>query len=68
MSFVKISSKYQIVIPKHIREALQLQSGQRLQILVLGNRIELIPERSILEMKGFLKGINTRLDREEDRL
>ena len=68
MSFVKISSKYQIVIPKPIREALKLKAGQQLQMIVFGDRIELIPEKSIAEMKGFLKGIDTRLDREEDRL
>ncbi|MCJ7680163.1 MAG: AbrB/MazE/SpoVT family DNA-binding domain-containing protein [Candidatus Aminicenantes bacterium] len=68
MSFVKISSKYQIVIPKHIRESLKLKSGQRLQIMAFGDRFELIPEKSIAEMKGFLKGIDIRLDREKDRL
>ena len=68
MSFVKVSPKYQVVIPKHVREALKIKSGQRLRILVFGDRIELIPEKSIMEMKGFLKGIDTRLDRDEDRL
>jgi AbrB family looped-hinge helix DNA binding protein len=68
MSFVKVSPKYQLVIPQRVREVLKIESGQRLQMLVFGDRIELIPEKSILEMKGFLKGIGTRLDREEDRL
>lgn len=68
MSFVKISPKYQIVIPKKIREGLNLRSGQRLQVMIYGDRIELLPERRITDMKGFLKGIDTRIDREEDRL
>jgi len=68
MSFVKISPKFQIVIPKKIREALKLKAGQRLQMILYGERIELFPERRITDMKGFLKGIDTSLDREEDRL
>ena len=68
MSFVKISPKYQIVIPKKIREILKLKPGQRLQVMLLGGRIELLPERRITDMKGFLKGIDTRINREEDRL
>ena len=68
MSTVKVSSKYQIVIPKEIRESLELKAGQRLQILLYGDRIELIPERRLSDMKGFLSGIDTRLEREEDRL
>ncbi len=68
MEAVKISPKYQVVIPKRIREALGLRPGQRLQIMEIGNRIELIPERSIEEMEGFLEGIDTEVSREDDRL
>ncbi|HHH45648.1 MAG TPA: AbrB/MazE/SpoVT family DNA-binding domain-containing protein [Thiotrichales bacterium] len=68
MEAVKISPKYQVVIPKRIREALGLRPGQRLQIMEIGNRIELIPERSIEEMEGFLEGIDTEVPREDDRL
>lgn len=68
MSSVKISPKYQVVIPRKVRDSLQLKPGQRVQVILYGNRIELIPERSIPEMRGFLKGINTRIKREEDRL
>ena len=68
METVKISPKYQIVIPRHIRESLHLRPGQRLYIMEIGNRIELIPERSIEEMEGFLEGIDTEVPREEDRL
>lgn len=68
MSKVKISPKYQIVIPKKIREKLGLKPGQTIQMLLYGNRIELIPDREISDMRGFLKGIDTRVDREKDRV
>ena len=68
MSSVKISPKYQIVIPRKVRDSLQLKPGQKVQVILYGNRIELIPERSISEMRGFLKGITTRIEREGDRV
>jgi AbrB family looped-hinge helix DNA binding protein len=68
MESVKISPKYQVVIPQKVRNTLNLSPGQRVQVIMYGNRIELIPERKISEMRGFLKGINTRFDREEDRV
>jgi len=68
MASVKISPKYQIVIPKKIRESLQLKPGQKIQVILYGNRIELIPERKISDMRGFLKGINTKIDRDGDRI
>ena len=68
MEAVKVSQKYQVVIPKRIREALHLYPGQTLQVLELGNRIELVPERKIQESEGFLEGIDTDVPREDDRL
>ena len=68
MSSVKISPKYQIVIPRKVRDLLQLKPGQKVQVILYGNRIELIPERSISEMRGFLKGIDTKTEREGDRM
>ena len=68
MGAVKISPKYQVVIPREVREALQLKPGQRVQVFAYGNRIELIPEKSIPEMRGFLKGLKTHFDREPDRV
>lgn len=68
MSSVIISPKYQVVIPRKIRESMQLKPGQKVQVILYGNRIELIPERKISEMRGFLKGINTKIERERDRL
>ncbi|MBN2102872.1 AbrB/MazE/SpoVT family DNA-binding domain-containing protein [bacterium] len=68
MESVKISPKYQVVIPRKVRDSLNLSPGQRVQVIQYNNRIELIPERDISTMKGFLKGINTEFSREEDRL
>ncbi len=68
METITISPKFQVVIPKAIREELGLLPGQMLQAIVYGERIELIPVRPITEMRGFLKGIETTIDREADRL
>jgi len=68
MESVKISPKYQVVIPKKLREALNLLPGQKVQMVAFDNRIEMIPVRKISEMKGFLKGIDTTVDRETDRI
>ena len=67
MEAVKISPKFQVVIPKKLRDALKLLPGQKVQMVVYGNRIEMIPLRAISEMKGFLKGIDTTVEREPDR-
>ncbi len=68
MQLVTVSPKYQVVIPKSIREALNLRPGQKLRVVEYAGRIELIPERDIKELRGFLKGINTEFKREEDRI
>ncbi len=68
MEAVKISPKYQVVIPKKVREALNLTPGQQIQMVAFENRIEMIPVRKISEMKGFLKGIDTTVERETDRV
>ncbi len=59
MQTVTVSPKYQVVIPKNVREAMRLRPGQKLQVIEYEGRIELIPDRDISELKGFLKGINT---------
>jgi AbrB family looped-hinge helix DNA binding protein len=66
MQIVTVSPKYQVVIPKAVRESLQLRPGQKMQVIEYDGRIEFIPERDINELRGFLKGINTEFEREED--
>ena len=68
MQTVTVSPKYQVVIPKAVRESLGLCPGQKMQVIEYDGRIEFIPERDIKELRGFLKGINTEFKREEDRL
>ncbi len=68
MQTVTVSPKYQVVIPRAIREALHLRPGQKMQVVEYEGRIEFIPERDIKELRGFLKGINTAFEREEDRV
>ena len=67
MATVTISPKFQVVIPKEIRQKLGLKAGQKIQTIVFEDRIELIPVKPIKKMKGFLKGIDTRVIREADR-
>jgi AbrB family looped-hinge helix DNA binding protein len=67
MPEAKISPKYQVVIPKAIREQLELKPGQRVQVIAHGDRIEMVPVRSLSEMRGFLAGIDTTVERESDR-
>ena len=67
MGTITISPKFQVVIQKAIREELGLLPGQKVQAIAYGDRIELIPIRPIREMRGFLKGIDTAVDRESDR-
>jgi AbrB family looped-hinge helix DNA binding protein len=64
MATTKISSKYQVVIPKVVREKLHLKSGQKMTVVVKGEVVYLIPEKPLESFKGFLKGMNTKDIRE----
>jgi len=68
MKKVKISPKFQVVIPEEIREAMRLKPGQTICVFQYDNRIEYIPVKSIKEMRGFLKGIDTEIERDTDGL
>ncbi len=67
MTTVTVSPKFQVVIPKEIRESMGLVSGQKIQIITYQNRIELIPIKPMKKMRGFLKGIKTDVVRDNDR-
>lgn len=67
MQAVTLSPKYQVVIPRSVRRTMRLRPGQKMQVVEYEGRIELIPDRDIAELRGFLKGINTEFEREEDR-
>jgi len=64
---VTISPKFQVVIPRAVRERLELRSGQKVQALVYEGRVELIPLRPARALRGFLKGIDTTVSRDGDR-
>jgi len=68
MPTVTVSPKFQVVIPQEVREALAIRPGEKLQVFQFDNRIELVPVRPIREMRGFLRGIDTNLERDPDRL
>jgi hypothetical protein len=68
MQTVTISPQLELPLPAAICEALHIKPGQQVQLLQFGDRIELIPQRNIKEARGFLKGINTDIHRENDRL
>ncbi len=69
MPKVTISPKFQIVIPKPIRERLKLKPRQQVSILEKDGLIYVIPSRSIKELRGYLKGMDTSDLREhQDRI
>ena len=65
---VKLSPKFQVIIPQSVHEALNLTPGEMLRVLRYSDRVEFIPIRPIKEMRGFLRGIDTVIEREDDRL
>lgn len=68
MEAVLVSPKFQVVIPRVVREALRIYPGQKVQVIQYEDRIELIPIRPTREMRGFLRGIDTTIERESDQL
>lgn len=68
MRTVTVSPKYQVVIPKEVRDSMGIISGQKIQMLTYRNRIELIPIKPMKKMKGFLDGLDTEVKRDKDRI
>ena len=68
MPVVSISPKFQIVIPKEVREKLDIASGTKVEIIPYEKRMEVIPLTKIKNLKGALKGMDTNIKREKDRL
>ena len=69
MTQVKLSSKYQIVIPEDVREALGLKPGQAMQVMAYGGHVVAVPVRPLSEVFGMFPGIDTHVDRDdEDRV
>ncbi len=68
MQTLTISPKFQVVIPKEVRDSMDLKAGEKVQLFQYENRIEFIPVRPMKSMRGFLKGIDTEIKRDKDRL
>ena len=66
MAQTTVSSKYQVVIPKEIRNQLPLKAGQKLQVILNNGVISLVPDRPLTELRGFLKGMPTDGIRDKD--
>ena len=67
METVTVSPKFQIVIPRAVRQALDVRPGQKVQVIQYENRIELVLLKPVQETRGFLQGIDTTVEREPDR-
>ncbi len=68
MDIVTVSPKFQVVIPKELRQSLNIKVGQKLRARIQGEHIELYPEQPMSAARGLLQGIDTQVDREEDRV
>jgi len=67
METVKISSRFQVVIPRKAREALRLRPGQRVRVFVYDGRLGIITIRAMKEMRGFVRGMDSSFARDKDR-
>ncbi len=68
MDTVTVSPKFQVVITRRVRTSLGVKPGQKIKVILYNNRIEMIPLKPVEESRGFLKGIDTTVEREPDRL
>jgi AbrB family looped-hinge helix DNA binding protein len=68
METVTVSHRFQVVIPRRMRQSLGIEAGQKMQVILYEGHIELIPLKPTREMRGFLKGIDTTIERESDHL
>lgn len=68
METVTVSPKFQVVIPRAVRESLDIKPGQKMDVFEYDGRIEFVPVRHPREMRGFLAGIDTTVERDSDRV
>ena len=68
MNTVVLSDNFEVVIPPDIRETLHLEAGETLRVSLSHGHVELIPIRPVQSLRGFLRGMNPDIERDEDRL
>jgi AbrB family looped-hinge helix DNA binding protein len=68
MTTVTVSTKYQVVIPEDVRKSMGVRPGEKFQVVNYDGRVQLIPLRKMSDMKGLLRGMNTDVVREADRV
>ncbi len=68
MTTVTVSPKFQVVIPRDVRKSLGISVGQRIRVIVLGDRIEFIPVKPAKALRGFVRGLDSNVRREKDRV
>ncbi len=68
MTTVTVSTKYQVVIPEEVRKSMGVRPGEKFQVVNYDGRVQLIPLRRMRDMKGLLRGMDTTLVREADRV
>lgn len=68
METVTVSPNFQVVIPQSIREGMNIKVGEKMRVLNYGDRVEFIPVRPAQALRGFLRGMNSTIEREDDRL
>lgn len=68
MPTVKVSPKFQVVIPREVRDSMGIQAGEKVQVFQYEHRLEIVPVRRMSKMRGFLRGIDTTVPRDDDRV
>ena len=68
MTTVTVSPKYQVVIPLEVRRALGINPGEKMKVIAIGDRIEFVPLKAARALRGFVRGIDTAVRREKDRI
>jgi len=66
MKPITVSPKYQVVIPRAIREQINIKPGQKMHVIAYSNKIVLIPVRPVQEARGSLKDLDADVQREEE--
>ena len=67
MQPVTVSPKFQIVIPKMVRDKLHIKPGQKMMVMPYGEHIQLVPVKAAKELRGFLKGCAIDMDNIRDK-